>query len=115
MGIEGSVLSILTQFLINRPQHVMVDGCRGKPFKIVSRVLQGSTLRPLMVLVYTSELFSILEKKLIGYAHNSTLMAVMPSQGGRVTIAESLFRDLGRLCEWCDLWGVKINASKTKT
>ena len=26
VGIGGSVLSILTQFLSNRPQHVMVDG-----------------------------------------------------------------------------------------
>ena len=27
VGIGGSVLSILTQFLSNRSQHVMVDGC----------------------------------------------------------------------------------------
>ena len=26
VGIEGSVLSILTRFLSNRPPHVMVDG-----------------------------------------------------------------------------------------
>ena len=30
VGIVGSVLSILTQFLSNRSQHVMVDGCRSK-------------------------------------------------------------------------------------
>ena len=28
VGIGGSVLSILTQILLNRSQHVMVDGCR---------------------------------------------------------------------------------------
>ena len=28
VGIGGSVLSILTKFLSNRPQHVMADGCR---------------------------------------------------------------------------------------
>ena len=28
--IGGSVLSILTQFLLNQSQHVMVDGCRSK-------------------------------------------------------------------------------------
>ena len=28
VGIGGSVLSILTQFLSNRSQHVIVDGCR---------------------------------------------------------------------------------------
>ena len=56
-----------------------------------------------------------MENKLIGYADDSTLMAVVPSTGVRVTVAESLIRDLGRVSEWRDLWGVKLNASKTKT
>ena len=42
VGIEGSVLSILTQFLSNRSQQVMVDGCRSKPVNVVSGVPQGS-------------------------------------------------------------------------
>ena len=42
-------------------------------------------------------------------------MAVVPSPGVRVTLAESLIRDLGRVSEWCDLWGMKLNTSKTKT
>ena len=42
-------------------------------------------------------------------------MAVVPSPGIRVAVAESLIRDLGRVSEWCDLWGMKLNASKTKT
>ena len=42
-------------------------------------------------------------------------MAVVPSPGVRVAVAESLIRDLGRVSEWCDLLGMKLNASKTKT
>ena len=42
-------------------------------------------------------------------------MAVVPSPGARVTVAESLNRDLIRVNAWCDLWGMKLNASKTKT
>ena len=53
--------------------------------------------------------------KLIGYADDSTLMAVVPSPGLRVAVAESLICDLGRVSEWCDLWGMKLNASKTKS
>ena len=45
----------------------------------------------------------------------TTLMAVVPSPGVRVTVAESLIRDLGRVSEWCDLWVMKLNASKTMT
>ena len=82
---------------------------------VVSGVPQGSVLGPLLFLLYTSELFSILENKLIGYADDSILMAVVPSPGVRVAVAESLIRDLGRVSEWCDLWGMKLNATKTKT
>ena len=42
-------------------------------------------------------------------------MTVVPSPGVRVTVAESLIRDLGRVSEWCDIWGMKLNESKTKT
>ena len=41
VGIGGSVLSILTQFLSNRSQQVMVDGCRSKLVNIVSGVAQA--------------------------------------------------------------------------
>ena len=79
------------------------------------RVPQSSVLGPLLFFLYTSEIFSILENKLIGYADDSTLIAVVTSPGIRVTLAESLIRDLGRVSEWCDLWAMKLNASKTKT
>ena len=75
----------------------------------------GSVSGWLLFLLYTSELFSILENKLIGYAYDFTLMAVVTSPGVRVTVAESLIRDLSRVSEWGDLCGMKLNASKTKT
>ena len=50
----------------------------------VSGVPQDSILGPLLFLLYTLELFSILENKLIGYADDSTLMAVVPFPGFRV-------------------------------
>ena len=75
---------------------------------------QGSVLGLLLILWYTSELFSILDNKLIGYADDSTLMAVGPSPGVRVAVTESLIRDLGKVSEWCDLWGMNLNASKPR-
>ena len=39
VGIGGSVLSILTQFLSNRSQHAMVNGCRRKLVNVVSGVI----------------------------------------------------------------------------
>ena len=91
------MLSILTQFLSDRSQHVMVDSCRNKLVNVVSGVPQDSVLGPLLFLIYTSELFSILENKLIGYADDSTLIAVVPFPGHGVALAESLSPNLVKL------------------
>ena len=64
----------------------MVDGCRSKLVNVVSGVPQSNVLGPLLLLLYTSELFSILENKLIGYANDSTLIAVVLSPGVRITV-----------------------------
>ena len=111
VGIGVSVLSILTQFLSNRSQQVMVDGCRSKLVNVVLGVPQGRVLGPLLFLPYTSELFCILENRLIGYADDSTLMAIVPSPGVRVAVAESLICDLGRVRQDYDSLEVSHNAS----
>ena len=56
-----------------------------------------------------------MENKLIGYVDDSTLIVVVKYTGVRVAVAESLSRDIVKVSEWCDLWGMKLNVSKTKT
>ena len=92
----------------------MMDGCRSKLVNVVSGLKQDSVLGPSLFLMHDSEIFSIFQNKLIGYADDSTLMAVVSSPCVRVSLAESLICDLGRVSEWCDLWGMILNASKTK-
>ena len=52
VGIGGSVLSVLMQFLSNRSQYVLVDGFRSKLVNVVLRVPQGSVLGPLLFPVH---------------------------------------------------------------
>ena len=101
VGIGGSVMSVLTQFLSNRPQYVVVDGFRSKLVNVMSRVPQGRVLGPQLFLLYTAELFCIVENKLYGNADDFTLVAVVPSPGERVAVSESMNRDLNRVSVWC--------------
>ena len=55
-----------------------------------------------------------MENKLYGYADDSTLVAVVPSPGEREAISKSMNHALNRVSVWCNLWGMKLNASKTK-
>ena len=51
------MLSIVTQFLPNRSQYVMMDDRRTKLVYVESRVLQDSVLGPVLFLLYTSDFF----------------------------------------------------------
>ena len=48
--------------------------------------------------------------KFFGYADYSTLVEVVLSSDMRVAVADTL----NQVTEWCDLWGMKLNVSKTK-
>ena len=93
------MLFIQAQFLSNHSQQIMVNGCH-----IIVPSVHRST-------------FSILENKLFGYAKDSKLIVdtVVPSPGSWVAVQQSLNCDLWKVSEWCDLYGMKLNVSKTKT
>ena len=76
MGVVGSVFSTLTVSV--KPITAVVDGCHSKLFDVVSGVPQGIFFGLLWFLLYTLELFSILEYKLIGFADDSALISVVP-------------------------------------
>ena len=91
-----------------------MDGCRSK----LANVVLGapfSVFGSLFFLMYTLELLSILENKLISYDDDFTLMAVVPSPGVIEYSGRVMNRHLGKVSEWCDLGGIKLNASKIKT
>ena len=50
-----------------------------------------------MFLLYNSQLLFILQNKLYGHADDSTFLAVVPTQGVRATVAQTLNRDLSKV------------------
>ena len=115
LGIGGSFLNICREFLSDRRQTVVVDGSVSSSVKIVSGVPQGSVLGPILFILYTSGLFTITENKFVGYADDSTLVAVIPKPSDRPRVEASILRDLQAVSRWCDEWCMTLNPSKTKS
>ena len=68
--VGGSVLSICTEFLTDK-QRGVVDGAVSEWIPIISCVPQGSVLGPLLFILYTSEMFELVENRLFVYADDS--------------------------------------------
>lgn len=51
----------------------------------------------------------------MGYADKATLIGTAENPSNREAVTKSLQRDLVRIDEWCSVYGMKLNHSKTKT
>ena len=81
----------------------MVDGVASEWIPIISGVPQGSVLGPLLFILYTSEMFELVENRPFSYADDFTLLAVIRKPADRPAVAASLNRDLARIQEWCKI------------
>ena len=114
IDVGGSVVFSCTEFLSDRMQRVMVDGAANEWIKIISGVPPGSVLGPLLFILYTSEMFELVENRLFSYAYDCTLLAVVRKPADRSAVAASLNRDLVRIEQWCNHWCMILNPNKTK-
>ena len=79
IGVSGAFLSIIMDFLSGRSQTVVVvDGSQSALIDVASGVPQGNILDPVLLLVYTSKVFSLVINTLVGYADDKTLLEVVP-------------------------------------
>jgi hypothetical protein len=115
VGVGGCVLSVISQFLSDRKQCVVVDGSSSNVFDVVSGVPQGSVLGPLHFILFTADMYNVVANHLVGYADDATLIAICERPNDRANVSDSLLGDLRSLNDWCSQWGMLFNAGKTKS
>ena len=109
--VGGAFPSIIGEILSGNSQVVVVDVSSSARVDVISGVPQGSVLGSLLFLVYTSELFSLFNNILVGYADDTTLLGVVPRPSNRT---DFLNAEVAVISDWCLRRGKKLNAKKKR-
>ena len=93
---------------------ILCDCAASEWIPIISGLPQGSVLGPLLFILYTSEMYKLVEKRLFAYEDDSTLLAVVHKPTVRPAVAASLNRGLARIQEWWNHWCHDTDSWQTK-
>ena len=107
-------LRISREFLYDHRQRAVVDSAANEWIPIVSGLKQGSVLGSPPFIIYTREIFHLVENRLFAYADDSTLLAVVRKPADRPALAAALNMELARIQQWSNHWCMIPNPNKTK-
>lgn len=112
IGIRGVCLGWFTSFLTDRKQYVSIGGCNSSQAHLSVGVPQGSTLGPMLFLLYINDMFrSVNSLKMLHFADDTTLF----HSSSNIMELESVFNnELKQLDEWLIANRLSLNVSKTK-
>ena len=110
-GMSGNLINLLTDFLSNRKQRVVLNGQYSSWANVNAGVPQGSILGPLMFLIYINDLSDglVSDEKL--FADDTSLFSVVHDIN---TSANDLNKDLASINNWAYQWKMSFNPDPTK-
>ena len=112
MGFRGPLLSWIRSFLTNRMQYVEVGGTSSYLLPITIGVPQGSTLGPLLFLLYINDMENYLDNMgIIHYADDSTLHIKLRRN---IDISPIVNAELNSINIWLKANRLCLNIDKTK-
>ena len=111
-GFRGKINDLLKSFLSNRKQFVSINGYDSSCLEIKCGVHQGSTLGPLLFLLYINDLRFSLRHAITSHFADDT--SIIYASKITKTIETNLNYDLKCVSEWLRSNRLALNVSKTK-
>jgi len=109
-GLSGILITWIESFLIGRTQRVSIGGNVGDWQSVLSGVIQGSVLGPLLFVIYINDLMEGLQSAVFHYADDTTILSVHPPNR---PFDESILQiDLDRVATWSTQWRIPLNLDK---
>ena len=110
-GISGKLLSLITDFLSNRKQRVVLNGKYSSWTNIEAGVPQGSILGPLLFLIYINDLSDNLITNPKLFADDTSLFSIVHDPNAT---ANDLNNDLAKINDWAYQWKMNFNPDPFK-
>ena len=108
--IGDSITDWIEQWLTDRRQRVVVDGEVSNWKSVLSGVLQGSVLGPIVFLIYINDLEDSITSNVLKFADDTKLFRKVNTNGDK----QHLQNDLDRLVKWSEKGQMLFNFGKCK-
>ena len=115
-GLSGSVLGLLTSYISNRTQSVVIGSHSSAPSSLSTGVPQGSVLGPLLFTLYTTPLSYLLESCDISFHFyaDDTQLYISFSASDSTSALSFLSNTLDSVHHWLSSNYLSLNPSKTE-
>ena len=111
LGFQGNLLKLLKNDLVDRRLSTSANGCISNEESVVCGIPQGSTVGPLMYIMYVNDIISCIQNcKYFMYADDT----IIYTSGTLAECTDRLTQDLTRFKKWCDRNKLTLNVHKTK-
>ena len=111
-GLRGNVNNLIQSYLSNRKQYVSLNGFNSDIKDIECGVPQGSSLGPLLFLIYINDFRLCLKKSKAGHFADDTF--IMYNGKKLKTIETIVNTELNQVAKWLRLNKLSLNAGKTE-
>ena len=111
LGFTGNLLKLLQNYLTNRRQSTSANGYVSELENITCGIPQGSTVGPLMYIIYVNDIISSIKScKYYLYADDT----VIYTSGNLDLCTQRITEDLSLFKLWCNRNKLTLNVKKTK-
>ncbi|PIK33341.1 putative RNA-directed DNA polymerase from mobile element jockey-like [Apostichopus japonicus] len=110
MGVIGNLLSWIGNWLGNREQRVVINGCASSWQNVTSGVPQGSVLGPLLFVAYINDIDGDILCTAKKFADDTKLYSEVSSKSD----SEKFQADLDKIFSWSQGWQMLFNIDKCK-
>ena len=114
LGIPNRFVRYTRHFLSRRWTHVEINGTRSKRFLLKQGLPQGSSISPLLFLIFINDLDADLEPQTMASLFADDTAVWMADGKERGSNRAPMQQEINKVLRWADKWKMTVNEDKTK-